>query len=111
VEKSRYVKEKSKIPINVSFDGGISKWSGLLDIALESGHVSKPTNGWYAKVDKSTGEIGDKHRLIDTQTAEFWNDILADSDFKEYVRKKYEIAFGNIMGTDAELDMVEENEV
>jgi RecA/RadA recombinase len=111
VEKSRYVKEKSKIPINVSFDGGISKWSGLLDIALESGHVSKPSNGWYAKVDKSTGEISEKHRLIDTQNAEFWNDILANSDFKEYVRKKYEIAFGNIMGTDAELAMVEENEV
>jgi hypothetical protein len=78
---------------------------------LESGHVSKPSNGWYAKVDKSTGEIGEKHRLIDTQNAEFWNDILANSDFKEYVRKKYEIAFGNIMGTDAELAMVEENEV
>jgi len=69
VEKSRYVKEKSKIPINVSFDGGISRWSGLLDIALESGFVTKPSNGWYAKVNRETGEIGDKHRLVATQTA------------------------------------------
>ena len=98
VEKSRYVKEKSKIPVSVSFDGGISKWSGLLDIALESGHVSKPSNGWYAKVDRSTGEIGDKVRLADTQNSEFWNDILDSEKFKEYVRKKYEIAYGNIMG-------------
>jgi RecA/RadA recombinase len=60
VEKSRYVKEKSKIPVNVSFNGGINKWSGLLDIALESGHVVKPTNGWYAKVNQDTGEVGDK---------------------------------------------------
>jgi hypothetical protein len=30
VEKSRYVKEKSKIPISVSFEGGIQKYSGLL---------------------------------------------------------------------------------
>ena len=45
VEKSRYVREKAKIPITVSFDGGINKWSGLLDIALESGHVIKPSNG------------------------------------------------------------------
>ena len=44
VEKSRHVKEKSKIPVSVSFDGGISKWSGLLDLALESGHVIKPSN-------------------------------------------------------------------
>jgi len=98
VEKSRYVKEKSKIPISVSFDGGISKWSGLLDVALESGHVSKPSNGWYAKVDKSTGEIGDKVRLADTQTAEFMESILKDKDFQKFIQQKYEIAYGNIMG-------------
>ena len=57
VEKSRYVKEKSKIPVSVSFDGGISKWSGLLDIALDSGHVIKPSNGWYSRVDTETGEV------------------------------------------------------
>ena len=110
VEKSRYVKEKSKIPVSVSFDGGISKWSGLLDVALESGYVTKPSNGWYAKVDKETGEIGDKYRLDATQNEEFWNDILANEGFKEYVRKKYEIAYGNIMGSDDELEL-EENEV
>jgi RecA/RadA recombinase len=98
VEKSRYVKEKSKIPINVSFDGGISRWSGLLDIALESGFVTKPSNGWYAKVDRETGEIGDKHRLTATQTAEFWDPILNDNEFKNFVKQKYGIAYGNIMG-------------
>jgi RecA/RadA recombinase len=98
VEKSRYVKEKSKIPVSVSFDGGISKWSGLLDIAVEGGFVSKPSPGWYSKVDLETGEIGAKFRLADTQNSEFWNDILDSEKFKEYVRKKYEIAYGNIMG-------------
>ena len=58
VEKSRYVKEKSKIPVSVMFDGGISKWSGLLDLALESGHVIKPSNGWYSKVNTKTGDCG-----------------------------------------------------
>ena len=33
IEKSRHVKEKSKIPISVSWDGGIVKWSGLMDVA------------------------------------------------------------------------------
>ena len=97
VEKSRYVREKSKIPVTVSFDGGIQKYSGLLDIALESGYVIKPTNGWYSKVDKETGEAGEKYRLADTQTKEFWSDILNDKSFKEFVSKKYEIAYGNIM--------------
>jgi hypothetical protein len=98
VEKSRFVREKSKIPVCVLFEGGISKWSGLLENALESGHVIKPTNGWYSKVDKNTGEIGAKKRLSDTMSEEFWSDILLKEDFNEFVRKKYEIAYGNIMG-------------
>jgi len=105
VEKSRYVREKSKIPVAVSFDGGIQKYSGLLDIALEGNFVSKPSNGWYAKVDQETGEIGDKKRFDDTQTAEFWDDILVNEKFKEYVRKRYEITYGNIMGKDTVLEV------
>jgi len=108
VEKSRYVKEKSKIPVNVLFDGGISKYSVLMDVALEGKFVTKPSNGWYAKVDQSTGEVGEKYRLTDTLSPEFWNDLLADNGFKEYVRKKYEIAYGNIMGTSEVLEEVEE---
>jgi hypothetical protein len=104
VEKSRYVKEKSKIPVNVTFDGGINKYSGLLDIALEGNFVQKPSNGWYAKVDQETGELGDKKRYDATQTEEFWSDILANDSFKEYVRKKYEIAYGNIMGETSVLE-------
>jgi RecA/RadA recombinase len=101
VEKSRYVREKSKIPVTVSFDGGINKWSGLLDIALEGNFVSKPSNGWYAKVDQETGEVLDKKRFADTQNEEFWKDILANERFKEFVRKKYEITYGSIMGQDS----------
>ena len=100
VEKSRYVKEKSKIPISVSFDGGISKWSGLMDIALEGNFVSKPSNGWYAKVDQETGEIGDKMRLADTQNSSFWLPLLNDNKFKEYLKSKYEITYKSILGED-----------
>ena len=34
VEKSRFVKEKSKIPVIVTWDGGIEKYSGLLLVPL-----------------------------------------------------------------------------
>jgi RecA/RadA recombinase len=98
VEKSRYVKEKSKIPVSVSFDGGISRWSGLLDIALESGHVIKPSNGWYSKVDKDSGEIEDKkYRIKDTDTKDFWLPILKQKSFQEFVENKYRVASGEIM--------------
>jgi len=98
VEKSRYVKEKSKIPINVSFDGGISKWSGLLDIAMESKHVVKPSNGWYSRVDIDTGEIEDKKfRIKDTDTKDFWLPILKQKSFQEFIENKYSIAHGEII--------------
>lgn len=97
VEKSRYVKEKSKIPVTVSFDGGISKWSGLLDIALDSGHVVKPTNGWYSPVDADGVIIDKKYRLKDTDCKEFWLPILKQKSFQDYVENKYRIATGNIL--------------
>ena len=98
VEKSRYVKEKSKIPISVSFEGGINKWSALLDLALESGHVVKPKVGWYSKTNVETGEIQDKlYREADTNSKDFWSDILADVKFQEFVRNKYKISNGQIM--------------
>jgi RecA/RadA recombinase len=86
VEKSRYVKEKSKIPVSVSFDGGISKWSGLLDLALESGHVVKPKNGWYQRVGEEKN-----YREKDTETKDFWMPILMDKTFYDFVKGKYSI--------------------
>jgi RecA/RadA recombinase len=101
VEKSRYVKEKSKIPVTVSFNGGISKWSGLLAIALESGHVIKPSNGWYSKVDMDTGAIEDKkYREKETDTKDFWSPILKQKTFHEFVERKYRVASHNIINKD-----------
>jgi RecA/RadA recombinase len=92
VEKSRYVREKSKIPIRVSFEDGISVYSGLLDVALESGHVVKPSNGWYQKNGDSK-----KVREADTDTKDFWESILADKSFQEFVEKKYSISYGDLV--------------
>ena len=98
VEKSRYVKEKSKIPVTVSFDGGISRWSGLLELALESGHVVKPSNGWYSKVNIETGEVEEKrYREKDTDTKDFWSSILNEKSFRGFIENKYRISHGEII--------------
>jgi RecA/RadA recombinase len=114
VEKSRYVKEKSKIPVSVSFNGGISRWSGLLDIALESGHVIKPSNGWYSKVDKESGEIEEKKwRIKDTDTKEFWMPVLKQASFIEFVKNRYQVAHDAILkdeDIDAELATIDDEE-
>tara|TARA_B100001939_G_scaffold339878_1_gene347241 strand:+ start:193 stop:1185 length:993 start_codon:yes stop_codon:yes gene_type:complete len=91
IEKSRYVKEKSKIPISVTWEGGVQKYSGLLDVALESGHVTKPSNGWYQRVDQETGELVDpKVREKDTLEESFWTPIF-DQGFAEHLKEKYKI--------------------
>ena len=92
VEKSRYVKEKSKIPISVSWDGGVEHWSGLLDVAMSGNYVSKPSPGWYCRIDKSTGELVEpKVREKETLNEEFWKPIIEETDFKQYVTNKYSI--------------------
>ncbi len=92
IEKSRYVKEKSKIPISVSWEGGIQSYSGLLDVAVSGGYIVKPSNGWYMVVDKGTGEaIGNKVREKDTLNSEFWTPILETTDFKDYIKQTYSI--------------------
>ncbi|CAB4162450.1 RecA RecA/RadA recombinase [uncultured Caudovirales phage] len=107
VEKSRYVKEKSKIPITVSFNGGINRWSGLLDIALEGGYIAKPKVGWYALVDRTTGEVlapnmraGD---IIDNK--KLWMDMFANTDFAKYIENRYKISVGSIMDSDEEVSI------
>ena len=85
VEKSRYVKEQSKIPISVSWEGGIDEMSGLLDVAMASGHVVKPSNGWYQKVNEDK-----KYRLADLDK-NFWSSILEDKVFQEFVKKAFTV--------------------
>jgi len=93
VEKSRYVREKSKIPITISYEGGINRWSGLLELAIEGGYVAKPKVGWYAVVDRETGEVsGKNYRAADiVDSKEFWLTLLKETDFSDWIKKKYSL--------------------
>lgn len=111
VEKSRYVKEKSKIPVSVSYDGGISKWSGLLDVAVDGGFVVKPNQGWYSKVDMETGEVEDKkYRVKDTNTKDFWMPIITSKKFNDYIAQRYEVSHGSIIREDEIEEFVNDTE-
>ena len=98
VEKSRYVREKAKIPVTVLHKGGISRWSGLVDLATASGHVVKPSNGWYQRVDMTTGEVEEKKwRLKDTESRDFWAPVLGCEKFQKWVEQKYMVSHGDII--------------
>jgi RecA/RadA recombinase len=104
IEKSRYVKEKSKIPILVSYEGGINRWSGLLDIALEGNYITKPKAGWYAVVNQETGEVDSKNmRAADiVDNKEFWLKMFRETNIGEFIKNKYSLSSSTIMEEDDE---------
>jgi hypothetical protein len=109
VEKSRFVKEKSKIPISVSWEGGIQKWSGLLDVAIDGGYVVKPKNGWYMAVNKATGEqLTGNLRAAQTMTADFWEKVFSKTDFAKYIKDKYTIGLREMITDGSTKDLSDE---
>ena len=100
VEKSRFTKEKSKLVFSVNYDKGIDRWSGLLDLGITLGYVTKPKVGWYSK------QGDDKlYREADTHNSAFWNPILNDPQFKADVQNKYMLAYRSML-TDEPVDEV-----
>jgi L,D-peptidoglycan transpeptidase YkuD (ErfK/YbiS/YcfS/YnhG family) len=80
-----------------------------MDIALESKHVIKPSNGWYSRVDAETGEVeSTKFRLKDTDNSEFWIPVITKKSFQKYVNETYQVSHGKLI-TDDEIDAVYEN--
>ena len=100
IEKSRHVREKSKIPITVTFEGGISKWSGLLDVAEQGGYIKKPKMGWYEAINPETGEVlSDKllraKEIIDNK--DFWMMMFEKTNLQDHIHQKYSMANGSIL--------------
>lgn len=92
-EKSRSVREKSKFPLTVTFDKGINKYSGLLDLCIELEFVVKPKMGWYSRVIEGVQEEK-LWRAKDTNVPEFWDPILTSDWFDEACAKRFKLGKG-----------------
>lgn len=93
IEKSRYVKEKSKLNITVSFDEGVNKWSGLFEEAIEAGIIRQSGKGKYQLVDLETGEVADEEFKEDDVDRDdtFWKNIFTTTNFREWLINKYRL--------------------
>ena len=114
IEKSRHVKEKSKIPITVSWEGGIVKWSGLMDVAERGGYIRKPKVGWYEAVDPATGEVLNEKLLRAKEivdNSQFWINMFDKTDFKDYIKKAYSVGGSIILNDDEDNEVIEQEEV
>lgn len=106
VDKSRKVKEKAIAPFEVTYEGGIEKYSGLLDIALLTGDVIKPKNGWFSRPCVE----GDKSwRRKESNCDEFWEPLLSNEQFKTKLNKMYKLSSGSPMFPDGIIKRIEEN--
>lgn len=95
IEKSRHVREKSKIPITVTFEGGISKWSGLLDVAEKLGYIRKPKVGWYEAVNPATGEVISEKLMRAKEinnNGDFWKKMFTETSLAESIKNQYTVA-------------------
>jgi RecA/RadA recombinase len=100
VEKSRFVKEGSKIPITVTWEQGIEKFSGLLDMAIAGGFLHQSA-GWYQHANPETGEIsGIKMRAKDLMTEDFWEKMFNETKFKEFIKKQYQVGMEAVVDMD-----------
>lgn len=96
IEKSRFIKEKSKIPITVRYDTGIDRFSGLMDLALEGGFVEKSGNG-FVRVHMADDAKFYPKKNTTKVIGDWWKEVLQNTDFKEYVEGKYALDHRNML--------------
>lgn len=112
IDKSRYVREKSKLKLVVRYDGGIDKYSGIFDLALESGHVRRINQQKYVLCDISTGEVSKEMTRKELEIPKAMKSICDRVDFRTFVKNKFQLeapkSFDDMM---AEADAEESPEI
>lgn len=113
IDKSRYVREKSKLTLVVRYDGGVDKYSGIFDLALQSKHILNPKQGYYQLCDPTTGEVSEKnYRRKELEVPKIMKSILDREDFQAFVKKSFQLeapkSFDEMM---AEADAEESPEI
>lgn len=94
IEKSRFIKERSEIPIRVSFEHGIHQYSGLSDLAVEMG-ILAPTKIKNSKAVTFTDKDGEETTLLEDDVdrdGKFWEMVFAETDFKQKLEQKFKLS-------------------
>jgi hypothetical protein len=107
--KSRFCKEHSKLRYLIKYDGGIDPFYGIIDLALEGGYIDKPSMGYYSRPcvenDKKWRE-----RQINENGAEFWAPVFKNTDFKDYIERKFTFLHTEIQDDNIDWDEILEKD-
>jgi hypothetical protein len=89
IEKSRFVREKEKLKLLVTYEKGIDKYSGIFDLAVEAGVIGVPSKGYYQYPNV---EDSKKIRRKEIETnSEMMEEILKLEMFSDFVKSKYKL--------------------
>jgi RecA/RadA recombinase len=97
IDKSRFVQEKSEFAVNVSYEDGISPYTGLFDLAIEIGTIIAPVKGYYNVVGWDTPNFRRSDKEFDSK---FWSAVFERTDFKQKAESKYKLAIRKMIGED-----------
>jgi len=115
VIKSRFIRQGSKLSFTVNYEDGIEKYSGILELAVESGDVLKTgakAGTRYTLIEPDTGEvIIENIKEVKTNTDEFLGVVLKRENFKNYVKSKFKLTRENKQDEDDEILDIEDEDL
>lgn len=108
IHKSRKIQEGRALPIEVMYDGGIQRYSGMLEIARAVGWVLMPTNGRYFRKKYDEFDNGDKPKTWFKKDMgdDFWEPLLNDPEFCEAVNNSFKLNTTHADTISARLDSI-----
>ena len=113
IEKSRMAKEESRLPIEITHDRGIKRFSGLIDLAVGFGIVAETSIGKRKAYDYKGLVVGSD---VVAEHDEFWNKIFKETKFSDMIENKYTLGKKDESGKTFDFDnevlesSIEENE-
>lgn len=87
VDKSRACKDTFKIPIKVTFEDSIDKYSGLFELLKEFNIVE--SNGAWFKLDSWSDKKFQKKAVENDD--EFWSHVFENTEFKQKLKEQYQL--------------------
>lgn len=88
IEKSRFVKEKSRIPVVVMFGKPLSPYAGLFDLAKEMGYIEQRTKGFWNGIHQPKDAPKRRKAEIEFDKG-FWKDLFANTDFQDAIQDRF----------------------
>jgi len=106
--KGDFCKEETKLQFRIKLKGGLDVFYGLLDDALDGGYVVKPKNGYYVRAHIKDDKELKEDNIYNTA---FWLPIFKETDFRDYLAKKYQYTNDfDIVNDEEELETMHKDE-